>query len=236
MPSRQGQLDKNKLRNLTPFRNKTDEEFDEWFSRKVTGVAADEVFEKRIQDKIDEFGKDYDLSDLKANDMMMLRALAQKLIFLDDLEQASYLIRVGGLVEIGKDSVSLNKLTELKTINDSISSTTKDILSLQENLNISRKSRKNDKETSVINELERLKKAASEFIEQRLFYVFCPKCNELLATVWFLYPDEPRNKLRLRCIRKPDGENICGTTLLVGSKELLEKRGVNIENVPDYFK
>jgi hypothetical protein len=238
MPSRSGQYDYNKLRNLRNLKDMPQEEYDEWYARKVTGIAIDKVFEKRIQDKIDEFGKDYDLSDLKANDMMMLRALAQKLIFLDDLEQASYLIRVGGLVSVDDhtESVNLGKISELKNLNDTASAITKDIISLQENLNISRKSRKNDKESSVISELERLKKAASEFYEQRMFYIFCPKCKELLATAWFLYPEESRNKIRLRCNRKPDGETICGGTLLIGSKELLEKRGINIQEVPDYFK
>jgi hypothetical protein len=112
-----------------------------------------------------------------------------------------------------------------------------DISDMQNDLKITRRIRKGDQEETVISELERLKQKASEFYEQRMFYVWCPKCNMLLFTGWFLYPDEKMNKLTLVCNRPLDEEgNICGHKFTVTSKELLDKRGVNKDDIPESMK
>ena len=231
---KKGDINYNRLKNLLPYKNLTDEEYQQVFTDKFTGVALDKMFEKRINDKLDDFGKDYDLTDLKTNDLLVLRHLIQALIFLEDLERASYMIRTGGLVS--EDGIQFDKINKLDSLNAIMTTTRKDIIALQDNLNISRKTRKSDKETSVITAIDNLKKAADEFYEQRMFYVWCPKCKMLLFTGWFLYPEEPRNKVRLVCNRTLDGGEVCGQTILVGSKELLESRGVNIKEVPEFFK
>jgi len=73
-------------------------------------------------------------------------------------------------------------------------------------------------------------------MQARQQYIFCPKCKMLLATVWTLYPEEPRNKIRVVCNRVLDNGEKCGEKVLVGTKEMLEGRGVNIEDVPESFK
>lgn len=221
-------LSRNKLRNLKQYRDMPDAEFDELFDKKRIGIEQNEEFEKRIGRKLDEFSKDYDVENLKANDLLTLRTLAQAYITLEDYEHLYYNMRSQGL--------DLSMIIEFKNLSDMMSTLRSDISKMQTDLGISRKSRKGEKEETVISELERLKTAARTFYEQKMFYVFCPKCNTLLCTAWFLYPEEKNNKLVFTCNATPDGENLCNHKFFVTSKELLDKRGTNSTNIPDGLK
>lgn len=228
MPKRQ--MTRDQLRNLRQNKDKTDEEFEEWWDTYQAGILIPQEFENRIQRKIEEFSKDYDLDDLKANDMMTLRALAQAFIKLEDLEALDFKFRTN------LENVGTAKLVEMERINSMLSVIRKDISNLQTDLDITRKHRKGDKELTIVSELERLKSKAKEFYQERMFYVLCPKCKMLLSTVWFLYPEEKGNKIQLVCNRVTDNGEICGEKIQISSKELLERRGINIEEVPEFFK
>src|SRR4030042_5400806 len=90
--------DKNSMRNLKQFRDLPEEEFEEIYSAKITtGIIPSAEFEKRIEKKINEFAVDYDIDDLKANDKLVLRALAQAYITLEDLNQAYYKLTLDGV-------------------------------------------------------------------------------------------------------------------------------------------
>ena len=73
---------KKRLRNLPQYKDMPEEELDILIENKVLNLTRHEDFERRIEEQIEEFGKDYDLSDLKINDMLTLRALAQAYITL----------------------------------------------------------------------------------------------------------------------------------------------------------
>ena len=220
----------NQLRALKQYRDMTDDEFDEAMVQKMGNTLASKVFEKRIQDKIDSFSDDYDITDLKANDLLNLRALAQAYIQLEDWENVLYNSRSAG----GVADVEILKYEKMNMI---MSALRRDISKLQDDLGITRKSRKGDKEATVVNYLEEVKNKAKEFYEAKHFYIWCPECKMLLATVWFLYPEEAKNKIQLVCNRPLDDDgNICGHKLQISSKELMERHGVNIEEVPEFFK
>lgn len=225
---RVGSYSKARIRNLTQYRNLSDEEFDEMWDRKIIGIAQNSEFENRIQRKLDEFSGDYDIDDLKINDKISLRHLVQAIIALEDLEQINYSIRSKGF--------DPSKIIENRELSNQMSLLRSDISKIQTDLGITRKARKGDKDETVISELERLKQKAREFYEQRMFYIYCPKCNTLLSTAWFLYPDEKNNKIQLICAREKDDGNICGTKFTIGTKELLERRGFNSDNVPEGLK
>jgi hypothetical protein len=222
------QLSKEQYRNLRQNKLLSDDEFDEKWFEYSSGEKLSADFEKRIQDKIDSFSQDYDLDDLKANDNLVLRALAQSYIQLEDLERFSNELRSGGL--------SLDRMMEMEKLSNMMSKLRGDISKMQDDLAITRRIRKGDKELTVVAELERLKLKAKEFYEQKMFYIFCEKCNMLLATTWFLYPDSKSNKLELKCSRKLDNDEVCGHITRITSKDLLEKRGINSDNVPEFFK
>lgn len=212
-------LSKTRFRNLTQYKDMTDDEFDEFWEVKTTGILSVKEFEDRIQRKIDEFGEDYDLEDLKANDKVTLRALVQAYITLEDLENYAFQKRMEGIDE---DSIlAMDKMSNI------MSRLRSDISNMQNDLKITRKVRKGDKEESVINYIEDLKLKAKKFYEEKMSYIFCPKCDMLLATTWFLYPNYKTNRIELICHRPLQGGGICGERVYANGTELFEKRGSN---------
>ena len=207
-----------RLRHLKQYQDLTDAEFDELMDKKALGVAPIKEFENRIEVKLKEFDEDYDLSDMKVNDKQTLRNLAQAIITLEDLEQAMYKLRTKG--------ISDSNLMLHDKVTSQMSRIRSDISKMQDDLKITRKSRKADKEESVLNFLNDLKEKAKRTYEARMSYIYCPECNMLLGTTWFLWPNAD-NKLSFKCKRKLDTGETCKGKAVVSSKELMENRGTN---------
>ena len=204
------------IRNLPQYKNKTDEELEE-----ILRVIVEGDTEERVGKVLEDFEKNYDLSDMSANDMLELKNLAQYYIYLDDLnKQIDVHLREKNTIEVDR----LIKITE--RIQKSASE-------IQTNLAITRKQRKSDKEQDIVSAWEDLKLRAKRFLESRQSYVYCPECRMLLATVWFLYPEEDKNVMRLRCNRVIDVDSgeICGHEFTVSAKELAEGGNRNLEGV-----
>lgn len=216
-------LNRNKLRNLAQYKNMEDEEFDKLMSEKEYGVEVSADFEKRISEKLSKFEEDYDISDMKINDMEALRGLMQAIISLEDYEQTLFKVRASGIT--AENIVMIDRIQKV------MADLRKSISDYQNDLNITRRVRKSDQETSVIAYIESLKDKAKRFYESRMSYVFCPKCNTLLATIWTLYPNNDKNKLQFTCQREmPDG-SICNEKVLVTTKELIDNRGTNNKEI-----
>jgi len=77
-----------------------------------------------------------------------------------------------------------------------------DISSMQDDLKLTRKTRKEGEDDDFLSYLESLKQKAKVFYKQKMLYVFCPECRRLLATIWLLYPDNKKNILHLKCDNK----------------------------------
>ena len=210
--------DRRKIRNLKQYKDLSEDDFNDLMDREALDIAPVKEFEDRIERKLKNFEEDYDLSDMKFNDRETLRALAQSLINLEDLEQFTYKMRAGG--------ISLDSLTLLDKLTQQMSALRRDISKMQDDLKISRKIRKSDEETSLIAFLDDLKDKAKRFYEQKMFYVFCESCNELLATTWFLWPDG-NNKMSFTCGRRLDDGAVCGHKTVVTSTDLKLKKGIN---------
>jgi hypothetical protein len=228
--------DRSKFRNLKQYKDMTDEEFEQYWESKeeaenlVIGLSSED-FEERIQQKMAEFGEDYDLSDMKFNDKETLRGLCQSLIQLEDLEQVSYQIRNSDL------GISLNNLTLLDKIAQQMSRTRLDMLKMQEDLKISRKTRQSDKDLTAISELDRLKEQAKKFYDQKMIWIFCPKCNMLLTTAWLLFPDTD-NIIRLHCQRdlgEESGEK-CDNVFDVKFSEIYKQGSNKPELMPESLR
>ncbi len=218
-------LNKNKLRNLPQYRDKTEEELDLIIANKEVNVETSKELEKRIEEKLIKFSEDYDLSDLKENDKATLRAMIQAIIALEDYEQLAYKLRLDGVTS--ENILAVDKVAKV------MEGLRKSISDFQNDLAITRKHRKSDQETSVLAYIESLKQKAREFYESRMSYIFCDKCNTLLGTIWTLYPEE-NNKIQLVCMQKDKTGNPCGNKVTVSTKELLEKKGTNNrEIIPD---
>ncbi len=214
---------KEKYRKLKQFSGMSDAEFDEYWERKLGGISPSSDFEARIKRKTEEFANDYDLDDLKINDRETLRALIQAIIALEDYEQMLFKMRTNP--DIG--NLDINVLDRLGNV---MTNLRKDISKLQDDLKITRRTRKSDKEASVVSYIADLKAKARQFYEQRNMYILCPKCKILLATVWTLYPAE-NNTVTLVCHRKLEDGNICGTKIKVSTADMLNTKNTNVEGV-----
>lgn len=222
--------DKRKLRNLKQNQDLTDEEFDKMYDEKYFSIEKSRVFEKRIEQKLQEFSDEYDLTDLKINDRAALRALIQAFIALEDYEQLLFGLRSAD------ESINADNIYIFEKVNKVLSDLREDISNLQDDLKITRKSRKSDQETSLIEYLESLKEKARKFYESKMQYVYCDKCNTLLGTIWTLYPEEKKNKIRLKCNREIDDGIFCDGEITIGTVELLERKGHSNPNIiPERF-
>ncbi len=132
-------------------------------------------------------------------------------------------MRSGGLT----DNVAFN----MEKLSKIMSDLRADISKLQNDLNITRKIRKSDQDVSVMAYIDSLKEKARKYYESKASYIFCPKCNMLLATVWTLYPENERNKISLVCERKLDDGTVCGEKIIIGTKELLKNRGTSNKEI-----
>lgn len=220
---------KNSLRNMKQYKNMTDEEFDAMYSQIVYGVEKDEVILERSARLMDQFEEEYDLSDMLPNDRMLLRNLVSAVIQLEDYETVS-----NALAKEGISSANIVTLDKLSAICNRLRS---DISKMQEDLKITRKNRKADKEQSVIVAIEDLKKKAKLFYEQKMHYLFCEKCGVLLATVWWLQPDYKTNKIRVECHKKDENGQICGWWKEFSAKDILESGGSNrVDLMPESMR
>jgi hypothetical protein len=220
--------DRKKLRNLIQYRGLTDEEYNEKFDQKLLGIVPIKEFEERIQKKINEFGKDYDLTDLNSNDMLTLRTLAQAYVDLEDYTIMEYNLRRDGINDTSMPL--LDKLSSIKEkLRNGISNTSND-------LKITRKVRKADKEQSVMSYIEDLKKKAKEFYESKMQLIFCPKCNTWIASIWVLYPEDSHNKITVVCNREHEDGSKCGEKITLSTVELLRLGGSNKSDVPESIR
>lgn len=216
---------KNRTRHLKQYKDMPDEEFDDLWEQKMLNIEPSKALEDRIEKKWKEFEVDYDIDDLKINDRESLRALIQAIISLEDYEQFTFQLRTEGL-----NSENINLMDKISKV---MSDLRGNISRIQDDLKITRKIRRSEQETSVLSYLEGLKVKAREYYESKTMYVLCPKCSQLLSTVWFLYPDE-KNELELTCHRTLDDGSLCGNKFIVTSKELFENKGTNKpESLPD---
>lgn len=213
------QQSKAQIRNMKQYKDMSEEDFDKMFEEKQYSISLSKGFEDRIQKKITEFAQDYDIDDLKINDKETLRAFVQAIIALEDYERLIFDIRTEGNIE----QANINVVDRISKI---MSDLRKDISRFQEDLNITRKIRKSDKESSVVSYIATLKEQARQYYESKVSYIFCPECNMLLGNLWVLYPEED-NKLTLKCNRTLDDGSKCNHKFTVTSKELMENRGTN---------
>jgi len=209
---------KTSVRHLPQFAALSEVEFEEKYAKLVMGVKYDREWEKRIILKMKQFEVDYDLSDLKINDLTNLRLLASAQMRLEDYDSV-----ISQLTSKGITQQNINLIKELgglqKDLRDGIAK-------LEDTLKISRKIRKSEEENSVPAFLDDLKKKAKQFYEQKMNFILCPSCNTLLATAWFLYPTKS-NKIILTCHHVLEDGHVCNTVINANSRELIKTKMSN---------
>lgn len=193
------------LRNLPQYKGKSEEELE-----RIQHIIFHGDFDERVKDVFASFEEDYDLSDMTANDKLALTETARIFVLLDDMEKA--LKRELGEGET--DWIRFEKINKIAaTLRD-------DVSKLQRDLNITRKSRQDSEGQTVADFIIDLKVRAKSFLSDRLCEVYCPKCNMLLAKVWFLYKDAD-NKLELIC-----GRENCGYKFSVTQADFINNKNL----------
>jgi DNA-directed RNA polymerase subunit M/transcription elongation factor TFIIS len=118
--------------------------------------------------------------------------------------------------ELGEEPRSIKNIADIQKL---VTEASKNISSISTDLKIDRKSREH-KTDSIPDYVRDLKDRAKKFLEQRMYYIYCPKCKTLLLSMWLLDINSG-NKFKLTC---PN----CKNTFVVADSELpLHK------NIPD---
>lgn len=221
---------KARMRNLKQYKSMSDEEFEEVYSdyMREQETDFDRIFQSRVDEEYKKFEEDFDLSDLKANDLITLREFLTTAVQLEFINKDINLMLRDGITE--QNSNAYNQLNRTKS--DLISNLTR----LQDILNITRKNRTSNKDSDTVTFIENLVVKAQEFYKQKMDWVFCPKCNTLLATIWWLYPEEKENEIILKCNRRYNDGNLCDGEVHLTSKWLLENGKTNNKEIPDRLK
>ena len=208
--------DRRKYRNLVQYKDMTDEEFDEVWKEKIKEIElSPEILEQLVVNKIEDLGQDYDLEDMKANDMVQLRALALAMIQLEDLEKIAWRTRQ----ETNYESIQI-----LEKINRVLSTLRSDISNISSDLQLTRKIRKQSREASVINAIDDLRDKARRFYRERMLYIFCDSCKMLLCTTWLMYSENEDNFITLEC-------NRCKNKMKVKLCDLYHTDNKNLEDL-----
>lgn len=208
---------KESIRNLIQYKNLSDDEFDEYYENTIlANIKLDNTFNDSIKDKIEELAKDYDIDDLKYNDKMQLDDLATAIVTLEYLQKVLFAENMEGVTS--DNIVFVDKVSRV------ISSIRGDVSKIQDDLKLSRKIRKSEKEEDVLTYIEKIRHQAKEKYQEVMSYIYCPECKMLLCNAWFLYPSID-NSVSLTCNRTNENGKKCGHTFTVTSKELLENKG-----------
>jgi RNase P subunit RPR2 len=212
-------MSKESMRKLRGWKDYSDEEFNRKYDDMLFGGQKDEIVQEKISRLYREFEAEYDLTSLLPNDRAVLKNLIQAMVLLDMYQ--TQLFNIMKKANAGESEIfltdKLGKQCDLLTGN---------ISKMQEDLKITRKSRKSEKEENTIQFIEDVKRKAKKFYEQKMTYVICPNCKTVLATVWFMYP-QFKNTLTVMCHKEIDGKP-CGTTVTIDPRTT---KGSNLPEV-----
>jgi hypothetical protein len=199
------------LRNLPQYRDIPDEQLEEVLTNIHNPLSS------QIDDVIARFEKDYDLTDMTANDLMSLRELAKIFIILDSLDNLLHDM----LAE--EDWVTFERITKVAAQLRSSAS------QLQVDLNITRKARSGSEQSSVIEFIENLKTRSKSFLKDRMIEVYCPKCHILVAKFWMLHSEVPY-KLSFVCSRgwTEDGDLGCGYKFEITNADIQGNKNIEV--------
>lgn len=161
-----------------------------------------------------DFEKEYDTEDLAVNDRIMLDELSTAMAQLELLN-----MELNTLLQ--ESPIDTRRVTE---VNKAISVIRTDISKIQDDLRITRKTRK-EKTESIPEFIHDLKTRAAKFLSERLSYIYCPSCNTLVATIWLLDYNSS-SKFLLVC-------PTCNNDFIINASQL-DQRTNNRERVVPY--
>lgn len=206
------------LRNLKQYQQAPIEEIE----AVIQGIKIDFEDERRIQEYIDRISEQYELVDETENDRSALRDLATISIRIEDFDRRLKM----------ESSAESPDWGEIKWIVDILTDLRKSRQQIEDTLNITRKARQNAEQTSVVDAIENYKQRAKRILEERMSYIYCPKCKLLVGNVWMLSP-KSGNSFTFTCPRDLGEGKTCGNKFTVTGTELIEKKNKNLVEMLD---
>jgi len=166
-----------------------------------------------VDEKLKELGTEYDLTDLAVNDRMQLESLAEAYT------------QLGKFYELLDDEFSkeAGNFTRVKDLKKLISDTLKDISNISDDLKISRKIRES-KSDHLPDIIAGFKVRARKFIEDRMSYIYCPKCKTLVGNL-YLIDYNIGGKANFVCPH-------CGNNFIVAFSELTTRKNLESALLP----
>lgn len=191
-----------KMKNLRPYRDKTDEEIaeiikaresDKVETKQTRNKKQSDDYDKRFQIKLDELMIEFSVDMNNANDKEALMTLARLQIQNENAARDIDNIQ-------RKDSLRDEDYRSLKNLGDFQLGVARSIGDLQDKLGISRKQRKEKVESDFPQWIEALMKRGAKTFEEKTTVVRCPKDFIELARVWYNFPNKQNEtQMSLEC-------------------------------------
>lgn len=208
------------LKNLKQYQNSTPEDIE----AVIQGTAINTRDQERITEYISKMSEQYDVEEMNENDSTALRDLATVSIRIQDLDQVLRSKMDNDKNPDGVDWSTVHWITDILT------DLRKSRQQIEESLNITRKARQGAEQTSVVDAIESYKAKAKKLLEERLSYIYCPKCKLLVGNVWMLSP-YAGNSFTFTCPRDLGDGKVCGNKFTVTGSDLMSKKNKNVDDV-----
>lgn len=189
-----------RLKNLKPYRNKTDEEIIEHIKSREARPKAllldapkQKSHDSRFNEKMKILLKEFEIDMNSSNDKEALNALVRQQIQLENVGRD-----IDALQQ--QDSLSKDDYEKLKKLGDFQRSVITSITDFTDKLGISRKIRKEKAVDDIPQWIDSVLVRAKEFYEGKTVTVECPKCVIELSRYWINFPKEKNNiRMDLTC-------------------------------------
>jgi len=179
----------NRLRNLRPYKGKTDDEIKEILTNRKTPVpkqpkskSSKDEYDVIFKSKIADLQKEYAVDMNNSNDVESLKTLVRQQIQLEQIQDDIDNIQ-------RKDSRVPDDYSNLKKLGDFQRLTNLSIKEIQTELGISRKQRKEKAVDDIPKWIDNILERSKDFMEKKTTTIYCPKCKIELFRFWMNFKD-----------------------------------------------
>lgn len=133
-----------------------------------------------LQEKIDGYLREYELDDLnQANDMSALTQMCRLEINMEQIQTA-----LEGISDPAANA------TKVRDLHSALKAAQQSWLSIQTELGINRRKRKEDDDESPVSYIQRIQDQAKKFLDMRLQKLVCPSCGQILGKFMFYVTEQ----------------------------------------------
>lgn len=189
-----------KLRNLKPYRDKTDEEIIAHLKSRETklkpintSAPKQKSNDSRFNEKMKILLKEFEIDMNSSNDKESLNALVRQQIQLENVNRDIDALQA-------QEGMSKDDYAKLKQLGDFQRNVIISINDLQDKMGITRKIRKEKAVDDIPQWIDSVLVKAKEFYDNKTVTIECPKCIIELSRYWLNFPQENNNiRMELTC-------------------------------------